>query len=197
MKHKISSASGLGIAMLLFSLLSPVPTSAGAAAWSAESIPGTADICLGPAGIDVRDIAVAADGTTVYAVPGNSLPDRVVYKSTDAGASWSNLDTDIEADLVAVAVEQFAPRYGRKPEDIAVEITGIRAGEKLDEALLGPHEQPRAEELEDMFVIHSFFDKEFDPSRTRQPEVSEYVSSKARLLSKEEILQLMKKADLL
>jgi len=101
------------------------------------------------------------------------------------------------ADLVAVAIEQFAPRYGRKPEDIIVEIAGVRAGEKLDEALLAPHEQPRAEELEDMFVIHSFFDKEFDPSRTRQPEASEYVSSRARLLSKEEILQLMKKANVL
>jgi len=101
------------------------------------------------------------------------------------------------ADLAAVAIEEFAPRYGHKPEDIEVTVTGIRPGEKLDEALLAPHEHPRAEELDRMFVIHSFFDKEFDPTHARQPEVSEYVSSKARLLTKGEIRELMVRANLL
>ena len=85
----------------LFALATPV--SAGTASWSAESIPGTIDDVLGPAGIDIRDIAVAAGGTTIYAVPGDSISNNVVYKSTSAGVSWTTLGLSIEADLVAVA----------------------------------------------------------------------------------------------
>ncbi len=76
---KITKISGLGIVMLLlvslFTLATPV--SAGTASWSAESIPGTIDDVLGPAGIDIRDIAVAAGGTTIYAVPGDSISNNV------------------------------------------------------------------------------------------------------------------------
>ena len=90
--------------MLLVSLFSlAAPASAGTASWSAESIPSTLYEVLGPAGIDVRDIAVAADGTTIFAVSGNTVSDDVVYKSIDAGISWTTLDIPIEADLVAVA----------------------------------------------------------------------------------------------
>jgi len=46
-------------------------------AWSAEPIPSTIDHTLGPAGIDIRDIAVAG-GTTIYAVPGDSISDNVI-----------------------------------------------------------------------------------------------------------------------
>ena len=102
---KITKISGLGIVMLLlvslFALATPV--SAGTASWSAESIPGTIDNVLGPAGIDIRDIAVAAGGTTIYAVPGDSISNNVIYKSTSAGVSWTTLGISIEADLVAVA----------------------------------------------------------------------------------------------
>ena len=80
----------LGVSLLLVSLFSwATPVSAGKLAWSAESIPGTAGVVLGPAGIDVRDIAVAADGKSIYAVPGDSVSDNVVYKSNAAGVSWT------------------------------------------------------------------------------------------------------------
>ncbi|GAI22677.1 unnamed protein product, partial [marine sediment metagenome] len=61
------------------------------------------DNVLGPAGIDVRDLAVAADGATIYAVPGDSIFDNIIYRSDDSGMSWVALDVAIEADLVAVA----------------------------------------------------------------------------------------------
>ena len=88
----------------MFNLLAlAIPVSAGTASWSAESIPSPIGCVLGPAGIDVRDIAVAAGGAVIYAVPGDSIADKVAYKSTSAGASWKTLDINIEADLVAVA----------------------------------------------------------------------------------------------
>ncbi len=83
------------------------PVSAGVAAWSAETIPSTLNNVLGPAGagenLDVCDFAIADDGTTIYAVPGNSISEKVLYKSIDAGISWTAFSVDIKADLVAVA----------------------------------------------------------------------------------------------
>jgi len=58
---------------------------------------------LGPTGVDVRNIAVTADGTRIYAVAGDSVLENVVYVSSDAGSSWTALEVSIEADLVAVA----------------------------------------------------------------------------------------------
>lgn len=91
------------MAMLLVSLfLLAALASADTAYWSAEPIPSTMDEVLGPAGIDVRDIAIAGS-TTIYAVAGDSVSDNVVYKSTDAGISWTTADINIKADLIAVA----------------------------------------------------------------------------------------------
>jgi len=104
MKLKIWGISGLVTVVMLVSLASPVtPAAADALSWSAETIPNTTDYILGPDGIDICDIAVAADSSTVYAVMGDSITDDVLYKSTDAGASWTTLDIPIEADLVAIA----------------------------------------------------------------------------------------------
>jgi len=89
--------------LLVGLLVLATPASAGTLSWSAEVIPGTAGMLLGSAGVDVRDIAVAADGTTLYVVPGDSVSDNVVYESNDAGVSWLVWDVAIEADLVAVA----------------------------------------------------------------------------------------------
>jgi len=105
MKRKLSGLFSACIAVaLLVSLFSwPTPTSAGIATWSAETIPTTTDNILGPAGIDIRDFALAGDGKTIYAVPGDSILENVVYKSINTGASWTAITVDIEADLVAVA----------------------------------------------------------------------------------------------
>jgi len=100
-------------------------------------------------------------------------------------------------DLVRVAIEEFAARYGRKAGDIPIDIKGIRAGEKLHESLLSPDEYSRTEELDDMFVIHSFFDKAFNPDSARQPSVAEYLSNEAPLLTRDQIRELMRKAQVL
>ena len=89
--------------VLLVRLAPAAPASAGNLAWSAEEMPGATGVLLGPSGVDVRDLAVASDGMTVYAVPGDSVPQSIIYESADSGASWSVLDVDLTADRVAVA----------------------------------------------------------------------------------------------
>ncbi len=105
MKQQIRRISAPCIAILLLvNMFSWVtPASAGVAVWSAETIPGRTNNVLGPDGVDIRDFEVANDDVTIYAVPGNSISDNVVYKSVDAGVSWTVINIDIRADLVAVA----------------------------------------------------------------------------------------------
>ena len=126
MKLKIYVISGLGIAVLLFSLLSPTLASADTASWSAEPVPSSIDMVLGPDGIDVRDLAVADDGVTLYAVSGDSIPENVVYKSTDAGVSWTTLSISIVADLVAVAPddEDMVAIASSSPPEVYLTING-------------------------------------------------------------------------
>ncbi|HET6478257.1 MAG TPA: hypothetical protein VFF92_04175 [Dehalococcoidales bacterium] len=102
---QISRLWGVGLVVgLLVCLLSlAVPASADTLSWSAEPIPGTAGNILGPDGVDIRDMAVASDGTTIYAALGDSLPDNVIFASADAGLTWVALDVPVAADLVAVA----------------------------------------------------------------------------------------------
>ncbi len=103
MGYKILRIIGL-VVMLMASLLSfAVPVSAEAPLWSAVSIPGAEGYQLGPSGVDIRDLAVAADGMTIYAAPGDSIADRHVFRSDDAGISWVAQSVSIVADLVAVA----------------------------------------------------------------------------------------------
>lgn len=100
---KLWRIAGLVIMVVASLLSSALPASAAAPAWMAVSTPGTEGYQLGPPGVDVRDLAAAADGATIYAVPGNSLAGGRVFKSNDAGASWVAQSLDVAADLVAVA----------------------------------------------------------------------------------------------
>ena len=85
--------------MLLSSfLVAAVPASAGTMSWTAFSpVPTTNSQVL--AEIDILDIAVSADGDTIYVASGDST----IYKSWDRGMTWSTYDTTDDVDLVAVA----------------------------------------------------------------------------------------------
>ncbi len=100
---KVLRITGLVIMLVASLLSSALPASASAPSWTAVSIPGTEGYQIGPPGVDVRDLAVAADGATIYAAPGNSIAGRYLFKSNDTGASWVAQSLDIAADLVAVA----------------------------------------------------------------------------------------------
>jgi hypothetical protein len=101
----MAKITSLGICiMLLVSLFSwPTPVSAGSSVWSAEDIPSRINNILGPAGIDIRDIAIADDAQTIYTVPGDSITDNIIYKSTDGGITWIALPVPIRADFIAIA----------------------------------------------------------------------------------------------
>jgi FlaA1/EpsC-like NDP-sugar epimerase len=56
-------------------------------------------------------------------------------------------------DLAEVMIEELAPKSGRKPKDIKIDLIGAKAGEKLYEELMNEEEVRRSIELEDYFVI--------------------------------------------
>ena len=57
-------------------------------------------------------------------------------------------------DLVEVLVEAYAPLYGHRPSDIAIEYIGARRGEKRHEALMTEDEATGATELAGMYVVN-------------------------------------------
>lgn len=58
-------------------------------------------------------------------------------------------------DLVEVLVEAYAPRFGHRPDEIAIERIGSRAGEKRHEVLLTEDEALVAEEVDGMLVVRA------------------------------------------
>lgn len=67
-------------------------------------MPSITDTTLAPAGMDIRDMAIGNDNKTIYAVTGDSLAAPYnVYKSVNAGVSWTALPISIRPDLIAVA----------------------------------------------------------------------------------------------
>ncbi|MCL0057722.1 WD40 repeat domain-containing protein [Dehalococcoidales bacterium] len=109
MKSKKSKILGVGLAaMLAFSLVavalpvSPAKADPGTLKWSKETLP-----TVGPEGVDVVDFAVGHDGTTIYAVTGDTVnpKDRNIFKSTNAGVTWSQLTvTGVTKEITSVAV---------------------------------------------------------------------------------------------
>jgi FlaA1/EpsC-like NDP-sugar epimerase len=56
-------------------------------------------------------------------------------------------------DLAEVMIEELAPRYGHKPEDIQITEIGTKPGEKLYEELMSDEEIRRSLELKDYFSV--------------------------------------------
>lgn len=57
-------------------------------------------------------------------------------------------------DLLNVAIEKLAPKYGYSPDQIKIKIIGTRPGEKFFEELMTEEEALKAKELENMYVIY-------------------------------------------
>lgn len=58
-------------------------------------------------------------------------------------------------DLAEVMIRDLAPRHGYDVDQIAVEVVGMRPGEKLHESLMTQEEAPFAQELDDLIVIRN------------------------------------------
>lgn len=94
-------------------------------------------------------------------------------------------------DLGQVMIEELAPKYGYKPEQIKIEMIGKRAGEKLHEELMTEEESLRAEETEEMYIVHSPIVTPELAGGSHTP-VKKPESMVPKLLTREEVRALIK-----
>lgn len=66
-------------------------------------------------------------------------------------------------DLAAVLIEEMAPKYGRRPGEIALRTVGAKPGEKMYEELVNEEEIRRTVELPDYFVVLPAFKPVYAP----------------------------------
>lgn len=93
-------------------------------------------------------------------------------------------------DLAQVMIEELAPKYGYKPDEIKIEIIGQGLGEKLDEELITEQESLRLKETQEMYILQ--------PDLLTQKPVDEVPTPKKKhesmvpkLLTKAEIVSLI------
>jgi photosystem II stability/assembly factor-like uncharacterized protein len=97
----------LGICILLLSslFLGFNKVSAGICEWSPEAIPTRLNNLLGPVGVDIRDLVFTNSNSLIYAAPGDSIADKVIFQSTDGGSTWIPITVPITTDLIAIMPE--------------------------------------------------------------------------------------------
>lgn len=107
------------------------------------------------------------------------------------------------ADLARVMIEELAPEYGHKPEDIDVNIIGAKAGEKLYEELITDEETRRVIELPNYYAVTPAFrsvyrDVDYRYDGMVETEIKEpYNSSVAPAMTHEEIRSFLRENNLL
>lgn len=106
-------------------------------------------------------------------------------------------------DLAEVMIEELAPTYGNKSEDIKIDIIGAKPGEKMYEELMNIEETRRALELERYFSITPAFRDVYREINYEYPKVlsdqvtNPYHSGNEKTLSKEELGEFLGKNQLL
>jgi len=101
-------------------------------------------------------------------------------------------------DLAGVIIEELAPLYGRRSEDIIIETIGIKPGEKMYEELMTEDEASRSLEREDMFIIPPLLKNDiskYDESAYDAVPIrsKDYVSKDVKPLTKDEIRAMLKR----
>jgi UDP-N-acetylglucosamine 4,6-dehydratase len=102
------------------------------------------------------------------------------------------------SDLAEVLIEELAPRFGYSPEDIGIEIIGIKPGEKMYEELMTEDEANRSLERDDMFIIlpeirdnlSKFDESVYDATSIKS---KDYISRDALPLDRKEIKTILHK----
>ena len=56
-------------------------------------------------------------------------------------------------DLAEIMIQELAPKFGYRPDDLPIEIIGLKAGEKMYEELMNTEETRRTWELSSYFVV--------------------------------------------
>jgi FlaA1/EpsC-like NDP-sugar epimerase len=98
-------------------------------------------------------------------------------------------------DLAETLIEILAPLYGYRPEQIRMEVTGLRAGEKLHEQLLSEEEIKYTAEKEKYFVLKLDIVTPHESIKLptgKTIDIRKYSSAAAPKLTKEQIKELIK-----
>jgi FlaA1/EpsC-like NDP-sugar epimerase len=102
-------------------------------------------------------------------------------------------------DLAEVMRDLLAPQYGFNPEDIPIEIIGVRVGEKIDEELLLVDETSCVYENDDLILVipkyqpfsADYLPQEHVPEGFKLAKMDSYSSKGAKLLLKDEMVYLI------
>lgn len=106
-------------------------------------------------------------------------------------------------DLAEVMISELASIYGHNPESIEINVIGTKPGEKLYEELMSQEETRRAVELSNYFSVLPAFRGFYDDIDYRYTDVlsssvsNPYVSSAEEVLTKEELLDFLRRNSLL
>jgi len=106
-------------------------------------------------------------------------------------------------DLAEVMIRELAPGYGRKPEDIKIQIIGHKAGEKMYEELMNIEETRRSWELERYFVVLPAFTDLYREIVYEYPDIKSrevtrsYQSDNEEPLSKDQLAAFLKENNIL
>ena len=105
-------------------------------------------------------------------------------------------------DLAEVMIEEFSHHLKYDVDKVKTSVTGKNPGEKIFEELMTQSEAERSLETEDMFIVlpeiteYANIDKSKYPG-TRPTKLRSYISKDTRILTKQEIKEMLYKAHLL
>ena len=106
-------------------------------------------------------------------------------------------------DLAEVMIDELAPEYGYRPEDIDITYIGSKPGEKMYEELMNHEEIRRAIELDRYFVVTPAFTCLYQEISYEYPSIisnvvtNPYNSANERPMSKQALLDFLRKNQLL
>lgn len=108
------------------------------------------------------------------------------------------MPTILLSDLAEVIIEEESRKLNLSPDDIEIEITGIRPGEKMYEELMSDAEAERAWETEDMFIIPPVtHDNGTHYNGALRAHSKDYSSENKKPISKEELCRLLHQEELI
>jgi len=103
-------------------------------------------------------------------------------------------------DLAEVMIDGLAPKFGYKPSEIKIRISGIRPGEKLSERLMTEEEAQDVEERGDMFILRPTLIAPHVVERApifKRVAPAKYDARKAKPLTKAGIRKLLREGKLI
>lgn len=101
-------------------------------------------------------------------------------------------------DLAEILIDEFAPKYGFMPEDIKMDIIGLRPGEKMYEVLINEDELSNSVETNEFFILmpqiemphYSLLKEKYDGFS--RPTISTFDSKNLEVLKKDELRSIIK-----